>query len=407
MQTVAQLLALVATLSTASAGTIQGLNYGSTAEDNSAMMQADFETSFNTAKNLAGTNGAFTSARLYTMIQADTTSDVIQAIPAALATNTTLLLGLWASGDGFDNEITALKSAIATYGPQGLADNVVAISVGSEDLYRNSATSVALGGGVGQDPATLVQYIQQVKDAISGTALSGVSVGHVDTWDAWTNGSNSAVIQAIEWVGLDEYPYWQLTDSNAVDNGPSLFQTAMSATQAVIGDLPIWVTETGWAVSGPAEGDAVASTANAKTFWDNVGCAMLFGQVNTYWYTLSETGASPDFSLSDSTSNTTPLYDLSCAGINTTTTTSSSGSSSTSGSSSGSGTSSTGSSGSSGNGTSTSSSNSTVTTSKPSATGGSSGSGSTGTATGTNGAMANTASFSALFLAAAVAVFTL
>lgn len=175
--------------------------------------------------------------------QASTTADVIQAIPAAIATNTTLLLGLWASGTGFANEITALKSAIATYG-SSLADIVTGISVGSEDLYRNSPTSIANGGEVGQAPATLVDYISQVKSTIAGTTLSGASIGHVDTWDAWTNSTSADVISSVDWIGLDEYPYWQTTDGNIVSNGAALFQKAIAATEAIAGGKDIWITET-------------------------------------------------------------------------------------------------------------------------------------------------------------------
>ena len=48
--------------------------------------------------------------------QGGTTSDVISAIPAAISTKTSLLLGLWASGGdvGFANELTALKAAISS-----------------------------------------------------------------------------------------------------------------------------------------------------------------------------------------------------------------------------------------------------------------------------------------------------
>jgi len=61
------LLALAASFSTASA-VIQGMNVGSTDANNAIRDQANFQTYFATAKNLAGTNNAFTSARLYTMI---------------------------------------------------------------------------------------------------------------------------------------------------------------------------------------------------------------------------------------------------------------------------------------------------------------------------------------------------
>ena len=61
------LLALAAAASTASAA-YQGFNYGSTFTDGRPRQQADFEALFKTAQGLAGTNGAFASARLYTMI---------------------------------------------------------------------------------------------------------------------------------------------------------------------------------------------------------------------------------------------------------------------------------------------------------------------------------------------------
>lgn len=53
------ILALAATLTGASAAAIQGFNYGA---------ETDFATAFATQKALAGTNGAFTSARLYTTV---------------------------------------------------------------------------------------------------------------------------------------------------------------------------------------------------------------------------------------------------------------------------------------------------------------------------------------------------
>lgn len=42
---------------------------------------------------------------------------------------------------------------------------------------------------------------------------------------------------------------------------------------------------------GPTSGQAVPSTANAQTYWDQVGCK-LFGTTNTYWYTLNDNGTS-------------------------------------------------------------------------------------------------------------------
>lgn len=286
-----------------------GFNYGDTRTDGNYKTEADFKTEFQTAKNLVGTSG-FTSARLYTMIQGGTTNDPIQAIPAAIAEDTSLLLGLWTSGRNIDNEIAALKSAIDIYG-EAFTSLVVGISVGSEDLYRNSVAGAESNAGIGINPDELVTYIKQVKSTISGTPLSGALIGHVDTWDAWANSSNSAIINEIDWLGFDTYPYFQSNLANSIDEAKSLFDDAVAKTRAVANGKEIWVTETGYPVSGPVKGDAVASVANAKQYWDQVGCP-LFGETNTWWYLLTDAGANPSFGITSSASNTTPLFDLSC-----------------------------------------------------------------------------------------------
>lgn len=325
MRTSTFLSIAVALSSTASATIYQGFNYGSTFTGGAAKKQADFEAEFTSAKNLVGTSGAFTSARFYTMIQGLTTSDPISAIPAAIKTKTSLLLGIWASGGqaGVTNEIAALTAAITKYGTD-FTDLVAGLSVGSEDLYRISVTGIANDPkGVGVDPATLVKYITQVKTAVKGTALEKVLIGHVDTWNSWTNSSNSAVISAIDWLGVDEYPYFQNTESNDIDSAYTLFWDAYNATAKAAGGKPVWITETGWPVSGKTENLGVPSIANAKIFWDEIGCASAFGKVNTWWYVLQDAAPTtpvPSFGLlasstSDATMGTSPLYDLSCKNV--------------------------------------------------------------------------------------------
>ncbi|KAK4940616.1 hypothetical protein LTR66_014893, partial [Elasticomyces elasticus] len=123
------LFAIAASLASVSA-VLQGFNYGATQTDGSVKVLADFEAEFNRAKSLPGTSG-FTSARLYTMIQGGTSNTVSSAIPAAINTKTTLMLGLWASAgqDNFNNELTALKNAITQYGSD-FVNLIEAISVG-------------------------------------------------------------------------------------------------------------------------------------------------------------------------------------------------------------------------------------------------------------------------------------
>lgn len=226
------------------------------------------------------------------------------------------MLGLFLSSDqsAFNNELAALRSAIGTYG-QAFVDLIAGISVGSEDLYRISPIGIENNSGAGVEPARVADYISQVRDLIAGSAASGKPVGHVDTWTAWVNGSNDAVINAVDFLGMDAYPYFQNTMSNAIGEGKSLFFDAYQATQGSANGKPVWVTETGWPVSGPDENLAVPSTANAKAYWDAVGCS-LFGTTNTWWFTLQDafpTTPSPSFGVVGSTLSTTPLYDLSCS----------------------------------------------------------------------------------------------
>lgn len=60
-------MALAVAASTASAA-FQGFNYGNVFTDGRLKVQSDFEAEFEMAQKLKGTDGAFNSARLYTMI---------------------------------------------------------------------------------------------------------------------------------------------------------------------------------------------------------------------------------------------------------------------------------------------------------------------------------------------------
>lgn len=310
-----QLLAFALTFST-SAAFYKGFNYGSTLSNGAVMTESDYKSQFATAKALVGAPG-FTSARLYTSIQGGTSNSYSDAFPAAVAEDTSLLLGIWASSGQttIDNELTAIKSAIGALG-SSFTSRVVAISVGSEDLYRDSVIGQQNNAGVGAGPSTIVSYIKQVKSALSGTGLANVPIGHVDTWTAWVNSSNDAVISASDWIGMDAYPYFQNTMPNSISDGKSLFQSALQQTEAAANGKPVWITETGWPVSGATENLAVPSLKNAQTYWDEVGCNLLFGHYNTYWYTLQDANPvtpNPSFGVVGGTLSTTPLYNLSCS----------------------------------------------------------------------------------------------
>ncbi|KAK3306598.1 GPI-anchored cell wall beta-1,3-endoglucanase EglC [Chaetomium strumarium] len=271
------------------AATHLGFNYGAFFTDGNPRTQKDFEDEFNTARGLANSpHDGFTSARLYTMVVRRHLSHPRrhrhQHLPPAR---------IWCSaGDaGVTNELAALHAAINTYGANFTA-LVVGLSVGSEDLYRNSATAKANNEtDPGLDPATLVGYIHRVR-------------------------ASAGVRAAVDWLGMDAYSYWQREQANAVDQGKHLFDLALNQTRAAAADAagsaggkkPVWITETGWPVSGEKQNEAVASAENAKRFWDD----------NVWWYTLRDSSAKgtaqPSFGIVGADLAKGPLFDISCGG---------------------------------------------------------------------------------------------
>lgn len=127
----------------------------------------------------------------------------------------------------------------------------------------------------------LVRYVKQVKDAVAGTGLEGAPLGHVDTWTAWDNSSNSVVVDELDWIGMDAYPYFQDTMPNAIGKSKSLFDDALGRTKAASKGKEVWITETGHPVSGKTSGDSIASVKNAEQYWKDVGCPM-FGNTNVW-----------------------------------------------------------------------------------------------------------------------------
>ena len=177
--------ALAATIPSVLAG-YKGFNYGALDLNGAAKSVEKWEGEFNSAKSLDGVLVPFSAARLYTSIQPDTANSPINAIEAAVSTGTKLLLGIWASAGTaqIDNELAAIQAAITRYG-EAFTSLIVGISVGSEDIYRITPLGVASMAGTGADPATIASYVSRVKSALN----LGKPVGHVDTYNIWSNSS--------------------------------------------------------------------------------------------------------------------------------------------------------------------------------------------------------------------------
>ena len=253
----------------------------------------------------------------------------ISAIADAITTNTTLLLGLFASqGDAnFTKETSALDSAITTYGTK-FTDLIYAVSVGSEDLYRTTENSTDI---VGDSVANIQKYIGWTRQVLAKHSLSK-PVGHVDTWQIWLDPKyGQQLLPNVDFVGIDDYPYFDnvplnISSSNVTKNYENIV--------AEVKGKPVWITETGWPVNAPANSSnpAKPGLSQASQYWQSVGCGWAFGKINTWWYIYDDLQAiaaanakpkQPSFGIAASPSDTCGLFDLACpagAAINPTST---------------------------------------------------------------------------------------
>jgi len=146
---------------------LKGFNLGATLLSGVCKTQADWNKEF---KTLASLPGRFTAARLYASSDCNT---LASAVPAAIATETTLLAGVWTEGEAhYQAEKAALLGTIQQYG----YDWLIGVSVGSEDLYRGDTTAETLAG-----------QINDIRGALWSFGAGAVLVGHVDTWTTWAS----------------------------------------------------------------------------------------------------------------------------------------------------------------------------------------------------------------------------
>jgi glucan 1,3-beta-glucosidase len=181
------------------------------------------------------------------------------------------------------------KAAVVTYAPQ-YADQVYAITVGSESMYRGNFTG-----------AELLVKIKEVKAATSNK----FKVGTADSWNKYQDGTADPLITGGADILLcNAFSYWQ--GQTIANSSGSFFDDIMQAfghIQSVAGSTTtgpeLWVGETGsylaykmknilanknagWPTAGSVYQSAVPSTSNAQTFWSNAVCGILDWGVNVF-----------------------------------------------------------------------------------------------------------------------------
>lgn len=247
-----------------------GFNLGANRPDGSCKTQAHWEQEFRKIQSWStNSKDKFNSVKIFS------TSDcnaLANAVPAAIATGTTIWAGIWPSTQAkFDAEKAALEVQLKKYQSTG-NKWLQGINVASEALYRKEI-----------DPNLLAQYIYDVKGMTQiAYKATHVPVGSADTWTSWVDGRNKPVIEACDVILMNAFPYWQGVN---VEIGLKTFQEAITNTRNAIGSSkPFVVGETGWPTAGPKYENAIPCKSCLQKYYTDVACWLQKQSYGWYWF---------------------------------------------------------------------------------------------------------------------------
>jgi len=255
-------LAIAPAVVSAAAGTL-GFALGTKLPDGTCKTTKDYEADFDAI-------AAASSAKLVRGYAASDCNYAQNILPAAKTKGFKVLLGIWPD---YDDTYNKDLQAIQTYAPS-YADQVYAVTVGSETLYRKNFTGDSLNA-----------KIQATKTALGGK----FKVGTADSWNKYADGTADAVIKGNPDILLvNAFGFWQ--GSPIANASHTYFDDIMQAfkhIQAVAGNnnIEMWTGETGW----PTEPDVVfqqaaGSTSNAQKFFSEGICGMLAWGYNAFYF---------------------------------------------------------------------------------------------------------------------------
>lgn len=191
----------------------------------SCKFQSDYEKDFEAINEDSGS----TIVRGYAASDCNTAQ---QILPAAKAKGFKVVLGVWPDTD---ESFAADKKALTTYAPQ-YKDQVYAVTVGSESLYRGNFTG-----------EQLLEKIMDVKKALG----NDFKVGTADSWNKIADGTADAVIKGgIDIIFANGFSYWQgaAAGKDATNVYLDDMQQALGHVQELSGSLDaieFWNGETG------------------------------------------------------------------------------------------------------------------------------------------------------------------
>jgi len=239
---------------------------GTKKADGSCKYTQDYEDDFSAIQTASGS----------TLVRGYAASDcncAQQILPAAKNKGFKVILGIWPDTDA---SYAADKAAIQTYANQ-YADQVYAVTVGSETLYRGNFTG-----------EQLLEKINDVKSILP----SSVKIGTADSWNKYADGTADALIKSgnVDILLANAFSYWQGKEVGAGATYTYFddVQQALGHVQSLSGSMDkieFWNGETGWPTDGGTNyGPATASTSLASEFYSQAVCGMLDWGVNVFYF---------------------------------------------------------------------------------------------------------------------------
>ncbi|KJX99989.1 glucan 1,3-beta-glucosidase like protein [Zymoseptoria brevis] len=268
-------MALVAAPALAATRGKMGFALGTKNPDGSCKFKADYEKDFDAIKADSGS----TIVRGYSASDCNAAKEML---PAAKSKGFQVVLGVWPD---VEESFQTDKTALTTYVPQ-YKDQVYAVTVGSEALYRGNFT--------GEE---LLEKIMDVKEALG----EDVKVGTADSWNKFADGTGDAVIKGgVDIILANGFSYWQgkAAGKDATYTYFDDMDQALGHIQQVSGSIDkieFWNGETGWPTDGGSDYEAAkAGTDNAKQFYDEAFCGLLDWGVNAFWFEAFDETWKPD-----------------------------------------------------------------------------------------------------------------
>ncbi|KAK9370664.1 glycoside hydrolase superfamily [Lipomyces kononenkoae] len=249
------------------------------------------------------------TVRVYAASDCGTLANILPAIQQA---NFKLFVGVWPTDDA---HYAAEKAALSAYLPTIDSSYIVAVTVGSEALYRGDLSA--------SDLASRIDEVRTLVHGISG--YENVPVGTVDSWNVLVDGANAVVLQTADVVIANAFSYWQ--GQTMANSSHSFFDDIMQALQVIqttkgSTDISFWIGETGWPTAGGAYGSSVPSVNNAAQFWQESVCGIRAWGINTLVFEAFDESWKPPTSGIQGVEthwgvwtddNTSPKYPLNCA----------------------------------------------------------------------------------------------